>query len=61
MGVYSDIFILSNILIVGFCIFLNTFTLIKYGKIEFYVFITLFFLLLTNSCKAKLHSLISIF
>ncbi len=48
MELAIEIFIIVNIAIVAFCIILNLWTLFNHGKKDFYIFITLFFLLLTN-------------
>lgn len=51
MELTSEIFILVNIAIVSFCILLNLWVIVKHGKKEFYIFVTLFFLLVTNTRK----------
>ena len=48
MELAFDIFIIVNIAIVLFCVILNLWTLVKHGNKDFYIFITLFFLLVTN-------------
>ena len=48
MELAIEIFIIVNIAIVVFCVILNLWTLVKHGNKDFYIFITLFFLLITN-------------